>query len=292
MATKEKNMIRRRLVRSYITSVISISLVLTLIGAAAIFWTNADNVGRYFKENIVFSLIFRQNVPETEVMALADSLAHCENVKSAEFISKARGAEELESLLGEDFLNVFETTPVPSSIDIKFDGDAVDEAQIGGFRAAFEKDARIEEVAYQENLVEALNANLTRITMIVSVVIVLLLIISITLINNAVRMNIYSRRFTIYTMRLVGARNSFIRKPFVRQAALQGGISGILAATVIAGAVYYVGLKSELLYSIFDLRIIGITLAGLVLSGMVICMVSAAFVVGRLAYSSKDDLYF
>jgi len=285
-------MIRRRLVRSYITSVISISLVLTLMGAAAIFWINADNIARYFKENVTFSVIIKQSVPETEVSAMADSLAKCENIKSAEFISKARGAEELESLLGEDFLNVFETTPVPSSIDIRFDGDQVDEANVAAFKAAFENDDRVEEVAYQEHLIEVLNANLNRITFILAIVIGLLLIISVTLINNTVRLNIYARRFTIYTMHLVGARNSFIRKPFMRQAAIQGGVSGVLAAAALAGSIYYISIRSTLLFSIFDLRIIGCALAGIILTGVVLCMISAAFVVSRLAYSSKDDLYF
>lgn len=292
MATKEKNMIRRRLVRSYITSVISISLVLTLVGASAIFWINADNIARYFKENVTFSLIMKQHVAETEASAMADSLSKCEQVKSATFISKAQGAEELKGLLGEDFLDVFETTPVPASIDIKFDGDLVDGENLALLRSNFEKDERIEEVAYQETLVEALNANLSRITLILSIVIGLLLIISFALINNTVRLNIYSRRFTIHTMRLVGAKNSFIRKPFLRQAVFQGGVSGILAAAIIAGGVYYVRMKSPLMYSIFDPKIIGFTLAALVLTGIIICMISAFSVVSHLAYSSKDDLYF
>lgn len=292
MATKERNMIRRRLVRSYITSVISISLVLTLVGASAIFWVNADNIARYFKENVTFTLIMKQRVQETEAAAMADSLSKCENVKSATFISKEQGAKELEELLGEDFLNVFETTPVPSSIDIRFDGDLVDGDNLAALRSNFEKDDRIEEVAYQETLVEALNANLSKITMILSIVIGLLLIISFALINNTVRLNIYSRRFTIHTMRLVGAKNSFIRKPFLRQAVIQGGVSGLLAAATLAGGIYYVSLKSPLLYSIFDLKVIGITLAALVLTGIIICMISASMVVSRLAYSSKDDLYF
>lgn len=292
MATKEKNMIRRRLVHSYITSVISISLVLTLVGVSAIFWVNADNIARYFKENVTFTLIMKQRVSETEAAAMADSLGKCEDVKSAVFVSKDQGAKELQELLGEDFLNVFETTPVPASIDIKFDGDLVDEENLAALRSVFEKDDRIEEVAYQETLVEALNANLSRITLILSVVIALLLIISFALINNTVRLNIYSRRFTIHTMRLVGAKNSFIRKPFLRQAVFQGGVSGLLAAMALSGGIYYVSVKSPLMYSIFDLKVIVITLAGIVLTGIVICMISAAMVVSRLAYSSKDDLYF
>jgi len=292
MAVKEKNMVHRRLVRSYITSVISISLVLTLIGAATLFWIHADKITNYFKENLVVTLIINQTVPENDAQALADSLARSEKIKSAVFISKAQGAKELEGLLGADFLNVFETTPIPSSIDLKLDGEAVNEEQVSALKTTLEKDQRIDEVAYQESLIEALNANLSRITLMLSIVIVLLLIISFALINNTVRLNIYSRRFTIYTMRLVGAKNSFIRKPFMRQGAIQGGVSGILAAGILSCGVYYLSCKSSLLYSIFDTRATIMTLVGTIVTGMVICMISAASVVSRLAYSSKDDLYF
>lgn len=292
MAGKEKNMIRRRLVRSYVTSVLSISLVLTMAGAAAVFWANAGRIARYFKENVTFSLILKQQVEETVAQAMADSLARSEGVRSAEFISKARGAEELTKMLGEGFLDVFETTPVPASIDLKLDGHIVSTDSLAVLRARFEKDPRVGEVAYQESLVEALNANLGRITLILSVVILLLLVTAVALICNTVRLNIYSRRFTIHTMKLVGARNSLICKPFVKQAAIQGAVSGLIAAAILSAGVWYVKASSELLFSIFDPKLIAFSLSGIIVAGIVICMASALFVVSRLAFSSKDDLYF
>ena len=292
MARKERNMVRRRLVRSYVTSVISISLVLTLMGAAAIFWASAGSVSRYFKENVTVSLILPMETGDTQAQALVTELSARPDVKSAEYISRERGAEELKTMLGADFLEVFETNPVPSSIDLHLSGEALSRDSLAALRSAFEADPRIREVVYQESLIEALNANLGRITLVLTAVIALLLVISFALINNTVRLNIYARRFTIHTMHLVGARNAFISRPFIRQALVQGAVSGLAAAGILGLILLYVKRSSALLFSLFDTTLLWLTLAGLVLAGMLICAASAAFVVNRLAYTSKDDLYY
>ena len=292
MARKERNMVRRRLVRSYVTSVISISLVLTLMGAAAIFWASAGSVSRYFKENVTVSLILPMETGDTQAQALVTELSARPDVKSAEYISREQGAEELKTMLGADFLEVFETNPVPASIDLHLSGEALSRDSLAALRSAFEADPRIREVVYQESLIEALNANLGRITLVLTAVIALLLVISFALINNTVRLNIYARRFTIHTMHLVGARNAFISRPFIRQALVQGAVSGLAAAGILGLILLYVKRSSALLYSLFDTTVLWLTLAGLVLAGMLICAASAAFVVNRLAYTSKDDLYY
>ena len=292
MARKERNMVRRRLVRSYVTSVISISLVLTLMGAAAIFWASAGSVSRYFKENVTVSLILPMETGDAQAQALVTELSARPDVKSAEYISREQGAEELKTMLGADFLEVFETNPVPASIDLHLSGEALSRDSLAALRASFEADPRIREVVYQESLIEALNANLGRITLVLTAVIALLLVISFALINNTVRLNIYARRFTIHTMHLVGARNAFISRPFIRQALVQGAVSGLAAAGILGLILLYVKRSSALLYSLFDTTVLWLTLAGLVLAGMLICAASAAFVVNRLAYTSKDDLYY
>ena len=292
MARKERNMVRRRLIRSYVTSVISISLVLTLMGAAAIFWASAGSVSRYFKENVTVSLILPMEADDASAQALVAELSARSDVKSAEYISRERGAEELKSMLGADFLEVFETNPVPASIDLHLSGEAVSRDSLAALRTAFEADPRIREVVYQESLIEALNANLGRITLVLTAVIALLLVISFALINNTVRLNIYARRFTIHTMHLVGARNAFISRPFIRQALVQGAVSGLIAAGILGAILLYVKRSSALLFSLFDSTTVWLTLAALVLAGMLICAASAAFVVNRLAYTSKDDLYY
>lgn len=292
MAKKEQNIVRRRLIRSYITSVISISLVLTMVGAAAMFWVSAGNVASYFKENMAVSLILKQHVKEADARAFADSLAKAPDVRSAEYISRERGEEELEALLGEDFLSVFESTPVPVSVEMRLDGSMISKDSLALIRARLMEDDRVEEVVYQESTVEALNANVKKIALVLSVFIVVLLVISSALINNTVRLNIYARRFTIHTMRLVGARSSFISRPFVSQALIQGAVAGLLADLILLAALLWVRSSSELLYSLFDKTMVACVMVGLVLLGMLICSLSALLVTRKISYSSKDDLYY
>lgn len=292
MANRVKRTLRRRLIRSYATSTVSISLVLALIGASAVLALNASNVAKYFKENMIVSVILRQNVDEKDAQAFAKSLQERDYVRTATCISREQGAEELKALLGEDFLNVFETTPVPVSIDLNLVGDVVTGDSLNVIKASLASDARVEEVSYQESLVEALNENLNRIVLVVSVIVLVLLVISVTLISNTVRLNVHSRRFTIHTMQLVGARRRFIRKPFVRQALVQGIVAGLLASALLAAALWFVKKRSPLLFSLFDNNVPLVVMCSLVVLGALICALSSVSVVNRLAYASKDELYY
>lgn len=292
MAAKGKNIVHKRLIRSYVTSVISISLVLVLMASAALFAANAGSIARWFKENMSVSVLLKQSTSEKEGKALAEALALRPYVKESRFITKEEGAEEMKGLLGEDFLSVFESSPIPLSIDLKLDGNFVTADSLDAVKADLLADRHVEEVVYQASLVEALNANLRRISLFLGVVIVLLLVISFALINNTVRLNIYARRFTIHTMSLVGAKRSFIARPFVRQAVVQGGISGLIAAGLLYAGIRWLGRDSDLLSQLLDMRLVWAVLAGTVLLGIAICVISTLVVVRRVAYISKDDLYY
>ena len=292
MATKGKNIVHRRLIRSYVTSVISISLVLVLMAAAGVFAANAGGVARWFKENMAVSVLLKQSTTEKEGKALSEELSSLPYVKESRFISKEEGAEEMKGLLGEDFLSVFESSPIPISIDLKLNGDFITRDSLERVKTSLLENKYVEEVVYQESLVEALNANLRRISLVLGVVIVLLLIISFALISNTVRLNIYARRFTIHTMSLVGARRSFIARPFLLQAAVQGAVAGLIAAAVLYALIRFLSRDSGLLTLILDMRLVWAVLAGTVLLGVLICVVSTLLVVRRVAYISKDDLYY
>ena len=292
MAKKAKNIVYKRLIRSYVTSVISISLVLVLVAAAAVFAANAGSVARWFKENMAVSVLLKQSTTEKEGRALADALAARPYVKESRFISKEEGAEEMKGLLGEDFLSVFESSPIPISIDLKLDGDFITADSLEVIKADLLADRHVEEVVYQESLVEALNANLRRISLVLGIVILLLLVISFALISNTVRLNIYARRFTIHTMSLVGAKRSFIARPFLWQAVIQGAVAGIIAAALLYAGLRWAGRGSDLLASLLDMRLVWLVLVGTILLGIAICVVSTLFVVRRVAYVSKDDLYY
>ena len=292
MTAKRKNIVQKRLIRSYVTSVISISLVLVLVAAAAIFAANAGGVARWFKENMAVSVLLKQSTSEKEGRALAEELGKRPYVKESRFISKEEGAQEMKSLLGEDFLSVFESSPIPISIDLNLDGRFITTDSLEIVKKELLGNRFVEEVVYQETLVDALNANLRRISLVVGVVIVLLLVISFALINNTVRLNIYARRFTIHTMSLVGAKRSFIARPFVRQAVVQGAVAGLIASGLLYALIRWLSRDSDLLTMLLDMRLVWAVLGGTVLLGILICVVSTLMVVGRVAYINKDDLYY
>lgn len=292
MAKRQKNLFRGRIVRSYVTSVISISLVLVLVASAAILAFSARGIARYFKENMAVSVILKQSTREDEGKHLAESLAAESYVKESRFITKEEGAEEMKALLGEDFLSVFESSPIPISIDLRLDGDYVTKDSIDVIKTRLLENRFVEEVVYQETLVETLNNNLGRIGLILGVVILLLLLISFALINNTVRLNIYARRFTIHTMSLVGAERRYIAKPFLRRAAIQGLVAGLLASGSLLAVILYFTRDSELLRSILDMRMVYGVLAGTVVLGILICILSTLLVVNKVAYIDKDDLYY
>jgi cell division transport system permease protein len=292
MAAKGKNIVHKRLIRSYVTSVISISLVLVLMSAAAVFAVNAGGLARWFKENMAVSVMLKQSTSEKEGRALAEQLAERPYVKESRFVSKEEGAEEMKGLLGEDFLSVFESSPIPISIDLKLDGDYITKDSLEWVKASLLDNRFVEEVVYQETLVDALNANLRSISLVLGVVIALLLVISFALISNTVRLNIYARRFTIHTMSLVGAKRSFIARPFLWQAVVQGAVAGIIASGILYAIIRYLSRDSDLMGMILDMRLVWAVLVGTVLLGILICVISTAFVVNKVAFGSKDDLYY
>ena len=287
MGKNEKRIIRRRLVRSYAASTVSISLVLMLTGLAALFWTAAGGVARYFRENVAVSVVLDPTLEEQEARAFCASLAASEQVKEVEFVTREEGEAELRTMLGEDFLSVFEAAPIPFSIDVHLDAAAVTPSALEHFREVLEADSRVQEVVYRKSLVEALNANLRKLSLVLGVTVLLLMLISFALIGNTVRLNLHARRFTVHTMRQVGARNSFIRRPFVRQALLQGLVSGLLAAGILR-----MRSRGSLLYSMLDEPSWPWVTAALIPLGMALCALSAARVVTRLLRSRKDDLYY
>lgn len=291
MASGENKLIRRRLVGAWLSTVISISLVLLLVGVAGLLVANAKSVSDYFKENMQISVLMKQEVGEDEVMEYVSELDAMPFIKSTKLISREQGTREMADLLGEDFLDVFETAPIPVSVDVTLKADYVSSDSLEVVKNEIGKSALVDEVVYQQSLVDRLNTNLGKISAVLGVFIVLLLFISFVLINNTVRLNVFSRRFTIHTMRLVGATKSFIRAPFLVQAVFQGLFSALLATLMLVGILFFVKSEFEQLFEVFRPDLLLIVIGVVILAGVVICTVSTALVVGRLVSLSKDELY-
>ncbi|MBQ0087143.1 MAG: permease-like cell division protein FtsX [Bacteroidales bacterium] len=292
MAESNKNIIRRRLIKSYATSVISIAMVLFLLAASAIFTVNAANIGNYFKENMSFSVFFKQSTTEKEAASFSDRIRKRDFVKDCRYISKEEGEKEMETLLGEDFLEVFESSPIPISLELHLNAGVVTRDSLETIKKDVLSDPLVEDVVYQANMVEALNANLKKVTEVIAVVAIILLAISFALISNTVRLNIHTRRFTIHTMSLVGAKRSFIARPFVLRAILQGFVASLLADGVLLLVISRIREKSELLSLVMNPEATRIVLICTILAGILICVISTAVVVSKMAYISKDDLYY
>ena len=278
-------MMRRRLANAYLSSVISISLVLLLVGIAAMLLVNARSVSDYFKENMQVTVMMKQHVTDEAAMDFQNSVLDGKRfIKKTTFISKEQGQREMADMLGDDFLEVFETSPIPVSIDITLKAEYVSADSLEVVRHEVAASPLVDEVVYQSSLVDALNANLGRISAILGVFIALLLFISFVLINNTVRLNVYARRFTIHTMKLVGATRSFIRAPFLVQAAFQGVFAAFIAIIALVVMMYFMRSEFQQLFEIFRLDLL-LTVIGIVLaSGLTICLVSTWFVVNKLVH--------
>lgn len=292
MSKAENQIMRRRLMNAYLSSVISISLVLLLVGIASMLLVNAKSVSDYFKENMQISVLMKQNVSEEKALEFRERLEDERYIKSTEFISKEQGQRELAAQLGEDFLDVFETSPIPVSIDVTLMADYVSADSLEMVRAEISESTLVDEVIYQRSLVDALNANISRISLVIGVFIALLLFISFVLINNTVRLNVFARRFTIHTMKLVGATRSFIRAPFLVQSAFQGLFAAFIAIIILVGLMFLMRSEFVQLFEIFRMDLLLIVIGIVIASGLVICLVSTYFVVNKLISLRKDELYY
>lgn len=277
---------------AYLSSVISISLVLLLVGIASLLMVNAKGVSDYFKENMQVSVMMKQTVSDEDALKFKETLDGERYIKNTVFVSKEQGQRELAQQLGEDFLDVFETSPIPVSIDVTLEADYVSADSLEVVRAEISKSSLVEEVIYQKSLVDALNANLSRISLILGVFITLLLFISFVLINNTVRLSVFARRFTIHTMKLVGATRSFIRGPFLIQSAFQGLFASFIAIIVLLGLMFVMRSEFEQLFEIFRMDLLLIVLGIVVAAGLTICLMSTFFVVNKLISLKKDELYY
>lgn len=291
MSREENKIVRKRLANAYLSSVISISLVLLLVGVASLLILNARGVADYFKENMQISVLLKQEVSDSKAEKYEQSLQTLPFINSTRLVSKEEGTEEMKAMLGEDFLSVFEASPIPISVDITLKADYVSADSLDMVIAAISESPLVDEVSCQQSLIEALNANLSKISLILAVFIALMLFISFVLINNTVRLNVFSRRFTIHTMKLVGATKAFIRKPFMVKAVYQGLISAAVAIFILSGMLLFVKKSFAQLFEIFKSDILLLGAFVVIASGVLICVVSTYFVVNRLVSMSKDELY-
>lgn len=235
MQTKEEKYNKRRVSTAYMTSVISITLVLFILGFLGLLVINTNTLSNYIKENIGFEIIIKPGVKEAEVIRLQKKLDVKKYVKSTEYITKNEAVRRLKDALGSDFVDFWGTAdnPLLPSIDVRFHAEWANNDSIFKIKQSVLLSPYVKEVYYQKSLVGVINKNLNKIGLVLLTLSILLLVISITLINNTIRLSIYSKRFIIKSMQLVGATEAFIRRPFVWKGILHGIVSAFFALLLL-----------------------------------------------------------
>lgn len=292
MGRNESNVLNRRLLRSYFSTIISISLVLFFIGMAGLLVLNARSVSNYFKENITVSVVLSVEASEDDASQLSEQISGFPFYKDSRIISKEEGVEQMKQMLGEDFLDVFEVNPIPVSLELQVAADYISTDSLARVEYVLSQYPVVEDVVYQQSMVELLNSNLERIGYVIGCFTLLLMFVSTVLINNTVRLNIYAKRFVIHTMRLVGATKFFISRPFLGQAFFQGLIAGLIANVYLLVTLYIIRNEFNQLFTLLEPSALGLLIALVVALGVLICVVSTGFVVRSMISLNKDELYY
>ncbi len=214
------------------------------------------------------------------------------SVREVVYISKEQGTKEMQEMLGEDFLNVFETNPIPVSLEVGLKGEYFNSDSLSLLKRQLEGNKLVEEVVYKSNMIDVINSNVEKIGITFTVFVLLLLFISFVLINNTVRLNVFHTRFSIYTMKLVGATRAFIRAPFLLKAVFQVILSGLIADLALLGIVFLLKREFAVMFEIIDTGLLAIVLGVVILLGVFICVVCTYLVINRLIALTTDELYY
>ncbi len=293
MVSGEEKYYKRRLNTSYLTSVISITLVLFTLGFLGLILINASSLSKYIKENIGFEVIMKQDAREADIIYLQKMLDAQTYVKSTEYITKEEAIRRLSDALGEDFAGFMgdNENPLLPSIDVRFNADWANNDSLSMIQEYIMGHDGVKEVYYQKSLVHLINRNLRRISIILLAISILLFIITVALINNTIRLSVYSKRFTIRSMQLVGATRGFIRKPFLYKSVFQGLLSALLALVILTGIITALWNNLPELQAITSPEMLLILYVFVVLLGLLVSGVSTYTVVNKYLRLKPDKLY-
>ena len=289
----EKSSSKRRVAGSYFMSLMSITLVLFLLGMFALLMMHAQKLSNYIKENIGFEIVMNSNVKEANILRLQKELDAMPAVKSTEYITKEEAIRCLSEDLGEDFLKWLgnEENPLLPSIDVRFNAAWANNDSLNVIETQLLENTDVKEIYYQKSLVELINQNVRRIGFVLMIASAILLIIAITLIRNTIRLSIYSKRFLVRSMQLVGATGAYIRKPFVKSGISQGFFGAVLADVILALTMYGSTRRLPELALIQDYRIMICIYVGIIILGIVLGGLSTHSALRKYLNADVDRLY-
>ena len=293
--SKQDKFVKRRLYASTISTVVSISLVLFMLGLVGFIILTSEKISVLVKENIGFSVYLENNAKEVETLQLQKLLDAAAYIKSTTYISKEEAAQIMREELDpkEDFIQFLDGhNPLPASIDAVLHAPYAHTDSIQWIVAELNENEIVKEIVYSKSLVDLINENLQKISLFILAFSLLLFIIAIALINNTIRLTIYSKRFLIRTMQLVGATKGFIRRPFIVTGISHGILSASLAIALLTGFLYFAQQQIPELIEIQDLKLLISLMAGIVITGIVISYLSTFLAVQKYLRLKTDELYY
>jgi cell division transport system permease protein len=291
MKTGNNTSLNRRILSSSASVVISLSLVLFVIGLLGLVLINAQRLSNYVKENIGFTIMLKEGVNEMEIINFQKILDAADFAKSSTFVSKEQATKDLQNDLGEDFVSFLGYSPLLSSVDVKLNASYANTDSLAVIKTELNDYPVVHTIFYQENLIDKLNSNVNRLSFFLLSFCLLLFVIAFALINNTIRLSVYSKRFLIRTMRLVGATNSFIQKPFLVKGIYQGIYSSIFAIFMLIGSIQLIQSETASMLNITDLKIIGFIFILIFIFGFFLSWISTFFAVRKFIKQNESELY-
>lgn len=292
MKKPEDKFTRRRLRASYITSVVSITLVLFLLGFFGLIVLHAKKISTHVKENIQLNVYFNKDVNPAEILRMKQSLDVTKGVKNTKYISKEEGAKIHQEMYGEDFVSFLDgENPIPACIEVHLDEAFANVDSLGVLAKQIKENVIVEDVVFHKDYVKSIDENIGRISIFFLIFSALLLLIAIILINNTIRLSVYANRFLIRTMKLIGATQGFIRRPFIFRGIVQGFVGAVLSIGLLVLILVKLHPYAKDIISLENLDLYLILFGSIILSGIIISWISSYFAVRKFLKMKLDSLY-
>ncbi|MFB6257747.1 MAG: cell division protein FtsX [Flavobacteriales bacterium] len=291
MATGTDRTARRRVASSSISTVVSMALVLFMLGCLTLILINSQKLSTYVKENIRFQVYLKKNTRKVDIIKLKKILDAEEFTRSTRYISKKEAAKTLKKDLGEDFIKFLGYNPLPPSIDLDLKAEYAHPDSISWIEDELLQNPNVKEVAYPPDLIREVNRNVEKITLVMLSFSALLMVVAIALINNTIRLSIYSKRFLIRSMQLVGATRGFIQRPFLIKGLLQGLYASFIAILMITGVIYFVREQFSAFFEVQDIRSFALLFGIVILLGLLISGISTWLAVKKYLRLKPEKLF-
>lgn len=274
-----------------VTLCISTTMVLILLGLVVFFVLSAHNLSAHMKEHLTVTVMLQDSVTLNDARLLCRDLYHRPYSRNIDYISKEQAQREQIKELGSDPTEFLGFNPFPATLEIQLKADYANRDSLKWIAKEIRKDKRVSDLTYMEDLMDRVNVNLSRVSIILLVLAALLTFVSFSLISNTVRLSVYARRFVIHTMKLVGASWGFIRRPFLKQAVGIGIIAAILAICVLGAGVYGLYLTQPGVEDVVTWQVLAITAGSVLLFGIIITALCAWLAVNKFLRMKAGELY-